>query len=381
MLFQSSLRQELAKSFGATVVVLVTIVLTMMLIKTLGQASRGYVNPSEVSLVLGYAMLGDLHTILTMSLFIATVSTLSRIYRDNEMIIWLTGGSRLIDFVRPLLSFAWPILVLIMALSIWVWPWSYQQTQDLKDRFEKRGDLERVAPGQFQESANGQKVFFIEKDLAQDKEGKNVFMVANERDRQTITSARTGHVEKINDQRFLMLSNGQRLEISNTDRSMKLSEFEEYATRIDNDAFAKNPPIARTTPTWTLITEPTNNHLGELSWRLGMGFAAFNLMLIALALAQVNSRAAKGRHTLTALFVFIVYENMVNLGQTWIEQGRLGFFELMIPLHLGLALLAAFILWTRHIGFTWEFNTGRVMAFADLIKAQYRVKTNTNAKP
>ena len=69
MLFQSSLRQELAKSFGATVVVLVTIVLTMMLIKTLGQASRGYVNPSEVSLVLGYAMLGDLHTILTMSLF------------------------------------------------------------------------------------------------------------------------------------------------------------------------------------------------------------------------------------------------------------------------------------------------------------------------
>jgi lipopolysaccharide export system permease protein len=381
MLFQSSLRQELAKSFGATVVVLVTIVLTMMLIKTLGQASRGYVNPSEVSLVLGYAMLGDLHTILTMSLFIATVSTLSRIYRDSEMIIWLTGGSRLIDFVRPLLSFAWPILLLIMALSIWVWPWSYQQTQDLKDRFEKRGDLERVAPGQFQESANGQKVFFIEKDLAQDKEGKNVFMVANERDRQTITSARTGHVEQINDQRFLMLSNGQRLEISNSDRSMKMSEFEEYATRIDNDAFAKNPPIARTTPTWTLITEPTNNHLGELSWRLGMGFAAFNLMLIALALAQVNSRAAKGRHTLTALFVFIVYENLVNLGQTWIEQGRLGFFELMIPLHLGLALLAAFILWTRHIGFTWEFNTGRVLAFTDLIKAQYQVKTNTIDKP
>ncbi len=381
MLFQSSLRQELAKSFGATVVVLVTIVLTMMLIKTLGQASRGYVNPSEVSLVLGYAMLGDLHTILTMSLFIATVSTLSRIYRDSEMIIWLTGGSRLIDFVRPLLSFAWPILLLIMALSIWVWPWSYQQTQDLKDRFEKRGDLERVAPGQFQESANGQKVFFIEKDLAQDKEGKNVFMVANERDRQTITSARTGHVEKINDQRFLMLSNGQRLEISNSDRSMKMSEFEEYATRIDNDAFAKNPPIARTTLTWTLITEPTNNHLGELSWRLGMGFAAFNLMLIALALAQVNSRAAKGRHTLTALFVFIVYENLVNLGQTWIEQGRLGFFELMIPLHLGMALLAAFILWTRHIGFTWEFNTGRVLAFADLIKARYQVKTNTIDKP
>jgi hypothetical protein len=38
MLFDSSIRKELARSFGATLVVLVTVVMTMMLIRTLGQA-------------------------------------------------------------------------------------------------------------------------------------------------------------------------------------------------------------------------------------------------------------------------------------------------------------------------------------------------------
>jgi hypothetical protein len=65
MLFHSTLRKELARSFGATLVVLVTIVMTMTLIRTLGLASRGSVNPQEVMMVMGYTVLGYLPTILT----------------------------------------------------------------------------------------------------------------------------------------------------------------------------------------------------------------------------------------------------------------------------------------------------------------------------
>ena len=53
MLFHSSIRKELARGFGATLVALVTIVMTMMLIRTLSQAAKGAVNPSEVMMVLG----------------------------------------------------------------------------------------------------------------------------------------------------------------------------------------------------------------------------------------------------------------------------------------------------------------------------------------
>ena len=115
---------------------------------------------------MGYTVLGYLPTILTLCLFIAIVSTLSRMYRDSEMVIWFASGRGLGGFLAPLFRFAWPILLVIALLALFVWPWANQQTQDMKDRYEQRGDLERVAPGQFQESASGNRVFFIDKDTA-----------------------------------------------------------------------------------------------------------------------------------------------------------------------------------------------------------------------
>ncbi|MDO9196348.1 MAG: LPS export ABC transporter permease LptF, partial [Rhodoferax sp.] len=64
MLFHSSIRKELARSFGATLIVLATVVMTMTLIRTLGQASRGSFNPSDVMLVMGYTVLAYMPTIL-----------------------------------------------------------------------------------------------------------------------------------------------------------------------------------------------------------------------------------------------------------------------------------------------------------------------------
>lgn len=157
MLFHSSLRKDLARNFGATLVILVTIVMTIILIRTLGQASRGSVNPSEVMLVMGFSVLGQMTTIITLSLFIACVATLSRMYGESEMVIWFSSGQGLGQFIQPLFRFAWPILLVVALLSLFASPWSHQQIQDLRQRFEKRNDVERIAPANFksQRAATG----------------------------------------------------------------------------------------------------------------------------------------------------------------------------------------------------------------------------------
>src|SRR6476620_4305322 len=233
MLFHSTVRKELARSFGASLVVLVTIVMTMTLIRTLSLASRGTVNPEEVMMVMGYTVLGYLATILTLSLFIAIVGTLSRMYRDSEMVIWFSAGRGLSSLLRPLFGFAWPVLAVTALLALWIWPWANQQTQELKDRYGRRGDLERVAPGQFQESASGRRVFFLDKDTPDNKSGKNIFISTIEKDKETVTSARTGRVETIGDSQVLLLSNGQRLENSLKGEGLRISEFEQHGTRVD----------------------------------------------------------------------------------------------------------------------------------------------------
>jgi lipopolysaccharide export system permease protein len=353
MLFHSSLRKELARSFGATLVVLVTIVMTMTLIRTLGQATRGSVNPQDVLMVMGYTMLGYLPPILTLCLFIAIVGTLSRMYRDSEMVIWFAAGRGLSAFLGPLFRFAWPVLIVVAALALIVWPWANQQTQELKERYGKRGDLERVAPGQFQESASGTRVFFLDKDTPDNKTGKNIFISTNEHGKETVTSARSGRIEDIGEGQFLVLSDGQRLE--STGGQLKISEFRELASRIGaNELAASDIAPAKARSTLALVREPTSLHLGELAWRLGLALAALNFVVIAVTVSSVNPRAGRSGNLVFALFAFVVYFNLLNLGQSWVSSGQVGFAALLLTLHGG--VLAGGLIWLAKQHNNWTLR-------------------------
>ncbi|BEP54834.1 LPS export ABC transporter permease LptF [Variovorax sp. V118] len=342
MLFHSSLRKELSRSFGATLVVLVTIVMTMMLIRTLGLASKGSVNPQEVFLVMAYTVLGYMPTILSLSLFIAIVGTLSRMYRDSEMVIWFSSGRGLADFVQPLLRFAWPVLLLIAAMALVGWPWANSQTIGMRQQYEQRSDIERVTPGEFRESSGRLRVFFIDKDTPDGATATNVFIWAVERGLQITTSARSGRIEDIDNHRFLLLSNGQRLERPLfTESGLKISEFKTYGTRAGGSSNAtgdSTPTRARST--LSLLRDRSDASLGELGWRFGMLLAAINFVLLALTVSSVNPRVGRSGNLVFALFAFVVYYNLLNLGQSWISSGRYGMGSFMLLLHGGVFLFA-----------------------------------------
>ena len=352
MLFQSSLRKELSRSFGATFVVLFTIVVTMMLIRTLRLAARGSVNPSEVFLVLAYTSLGYLPTILSLCLFIAIVATLSRMYTESEMVIWFSAGRGLGTFVRPLFQFSWPILILIAALSLVGWPWANSQTQGMRDRYQARGDIDRVAPGEFQESPGRNRVFFIDKDTADGTTANNIFISEVEKDTQVVTSAQTGRIESIDNSRYLMLRNGQRLERPLDKSELQISEFEVYAARLGanskggRDAPASDRPRVR--PTMDLVRDPTPPNLGQLGWRLGMLLAAVNFVVLALTVTSVNPRVGRSANMLFALFAFVIYFNLLNLGESWVASGQFQLGSYLLMLHGGVLVGALLWLAKRH---------------------------------
>lgn len=356
MLFHSALRKDLSRTFGATVVVLVTIVMTIMLIKTLGAASRGSVNPSEVMLVMGLTVLGQLTTILSLSLFIAIVATLSRMHSESEMVIWFSSGRGLGSFVRPTLRFAWPILLGILCLSLFVWPWSNQKILQLQQRYEKRQDIERIAPGQFQESAGGQRVFFVDKDSPDVRSGMNVYVSSMDGRSQTVVTAKQGRVEYRGADKFLVLHQGQQMHRNLDTEDIRITQFEDYEIVVDQRVVPSQQLTAsKLIDSQDLILQPVALHLGELSWRLGLGLSAFNLLLLALALASVNPRVGRSYHLALALFAFMAYYNLVNLGQNWIALGKVSFGPYMLGLHGGVLVLALTWLRARHLNFSWRY--------------------------
>jgi len=357
MLFDTTLRRELARTFGGTLIVILTIVLTMMLIRTLGQAAGGVVAPQDVVLLLGFTALGHLPTMLALSLFIAVVATLGRMYRDSEMAIWFASGIALTRFVRPVLRMGWPVLLVVALLVLFVWPWGNQQSTDLRVRYQQRSDLSRVAPGVFQTSRDGKRVFFIERDSPDAANARNVFILANNGTRESVTSARSGRLEVIDGERWLVLERGQRNESDTASGDKLLSSFESYRVLAGERAVSRaEERPARAMRSIELLRTPTLRNQGELVWRLGLLCGASNLLLLGIGLAATNPRRASNWNLLLALLGFVVYYNFINLSQAWVAGGRFGMGGALVGLHGGAFALALALLWWRDHATVWRLR-------------------------
>ena len=232
MLFDSSVRRELWRSFSGTLVVLLTVLLTMVLIRILSQATKGALAPTDVGLVLSYTVIGQLPVLLALALFVSVVTVLSRIWRDSEMVVWQASGARQASFIRPLLGMAWPVLLMVAAAALLARPWAQNQTQILKYRYEQRSDMARVAPGQFQVSADGKRVFFIDSHSDGLQAGRNVFMVTTADGQEAVVTANQGQVQVLEGQRFLVLTHGERTQTNLDTGEKALSRFETAKVRM-----------------------------------------------------------------------------------------------------------------------------------------------------
>lgn len=351
MLFDSSLRRDLSRSFAATLIVILTITITMFLIRTLAQATSGAVSPQDVVLLLGYISLQNIPIILSLSLFIAVVGTLTRMYRDSEMVIWFASGVGLLRFVRPVLGLAWPVLLVVALLALFAWPWSNREIEVMKYRFEQRSDLSRIAPGQFQSSNDGRRVFFIEREAGEGQLARNVFVMEQREGGESVTSARSGRIETTDGQRYFVLENGQRNDLELATGEKKVASFETYrvlAGDVRRSALDDLPPRARSS--WQLLALPTPRHLGELSWRIGVAVGGINLVLLGIGLAAGNPRRAGSWNLLFALLSFVIYYNLVNLTQAWVTSGKLAMVSALVLVHGGTFTLALALLWWRERG-------------------------------
>ena len=103
MIFQRAIRREFTHSAAGVFVALFAILLTTQLIRLLGQAAQGSIAPEAVVALLGFAALNYVPTLLSLASFIAILLSLSRSYRDSEMVVWFSSGLSLAAWVRPVM--------------------------------------------------------------------------------------------------------------------------------------------------------------------------------------------------------------------------------------------------------------------------------------
>lgn len=354
MIFRRAVRREFANTAAGVFVALFSILVSTQLIRLLAQAAGGKLPSDAVIALLGFGALNYLPVLLSLTVFVSVLLTLSRAYRDSEMIIWFSSGLPLTAWVRPVLRFAAPIVLLVAVLSTVVSPWAQSQSETYRRRLETRNDVSSVAPGAFRESAGGERVFFVESLNPDSTEVRNVFVSSVQSGRLGVMVAAFGHTRvEPNGDRFLVLERGRRYEGAPGTTEYRVMEFERYALRIETRDPRAGEFATRALPFSELVAKPTASHLAEILWRVGQPLAALTLALLAIPLSFVNPRAGRANNLIFAILVFMLYNNLLSLCQAWVAQGRLGFGVGVWAVHCAMFLLMVLLFYRRISLYAW----------------------------
>jgi len=326
MIFLRTLLREFANLAVAVFLSLFLIALTTRLIRLLGQAAGGKIPSDAVVAFLAFSALNLLPILLSLTLFITVLLALNRSWRDSEMVIWFNSGLSLAAWIRPVLIFAAPLVLVIAALSFFISPWAVQKGEQYRSRVDSRDDLSRIEPGAFGESRNRDRVFFVESIAGDKTTVQNVFVTSTQHKRAGVMMSERGFTEEApNGDRFLVMLSGRRYEGTPGAADFSLMEFERYATRLQTKEGSEPVTTQKSTSTLGLLEDPSRVNLAELSWRIGIPLSALILALLAIPLSFVNPRAGRSVNLLFALLTYMVYSNLLSISQARVAQGKLPF--------------------------------------------------------
>ncbi len=348
MLFKRSLLQELVGSAIAGFIILIGIFIAQRVAYYIGIAAAGNLASDAINTLLGFSMIRFLPMLLSLTIFLSVLLTLTRCYRDSEMVIWFSSGLSISNWVRPVLTFALPIIIVIAFLSLFVTPWALNKSNDFKNQLKSRDELASISPGVFKESHGADRVYFVESFDEQGNIVKNIFVQSIQHQRLGIIVASQGSREiAANGDSFLVMKNGRRYEGKPNTPEFSTTEFERYAIRIEAAEVKQKPPTTQSKASIELLKSRNAVANAELQWRLAMPISAFVLVLLAIPLSYVEPRSGRSVNVMMALMIYVIYNNLLSIMQAWLAQGKISPSVGLWPVHLFFLLLMAYLFYRR----------------------------------
>jgi lipopolysaccharide export system permease protein len=273
------------------------------------------------------------------------------------MVVWFASGQSLARWIRPVLLFGLPMVVLVAALALFATPWAKMKSTEFIQRFEKREDLKRVAPGQFRESTSANRVFFVEGSTGGSTVVQNVFVNSVDEGVNAIVVAKEGVIEPDGKGgQYLVLKNGRRYLGQPGRADFQSMEFERYRMRVGTQVpvvGADMPADAMSTA--ALLAVPNQFTRAELLYRISAPIMCVVLMLLAIPLGFVNPRAGSSANLILAMLIFFTYSNLTKLFEASVKQGKMGFGMAWWPLHLfALLTVLALFAWRLNVNHRWH---------------------------
>ncbi len=317
--------RETLKSQLAILFILLLIFFCQKLVRILGAAVDGDIPTNLVLTLLGLGVPEMAQLILPLSLFLAILMTLGRLYTESEITVMHACG-----LGKSVLVKAAMILMLmtaaVAAINVaWLGPWSSRYQDEVTKNAKANPGAAALAAGQFQTSSDGNAVMFIEN--VKGNHFGHVFLAQlrpKGNARPSVVLGDSGHMEQRKDgSQVVTLDKGTRFEGTAMLRDFRITDFSNYQAVIGYKEAVLDPNDSDQASMSSLIENKTPPFRAELHWRLTLVVSVLIMALMVVPLSVVNPRQGRVLSMLPAMLLYLIFFLLQSSLRSSGSKGRL----------------------------------------------------------
>ncbi len=350
IILQKYVFREWLLTFLATAAVLLVVMIGVALGEMLQDIAGGRIPSGLLGILILLKLPDVLGTILPLSVFIAIIWGLGRLYRDQEMAVMRASGFHWRLLLRPLFNLLLPVSALLLLIGLLLTPAASALSQGkIEDAFRNAAEW-GLQTGQFHVLSGGDLVLYVE---AVEKDGRtlqHVFIQQQDEEREQVWAAEKGYYWMNEDtgHRYLTLENGRITEGGTDKLDFGQMRFSRNDLRLPDPEQRTRSDKLEARPTANLLFSRDPAEATELQWRITPSLVVIVLGLLAIPLAHSAPREGRGGRALLGILAYIVYGNALYTCRNFMTKGDFPTLPGLWWIHLVMLLVA--VIWLQRQG-------------------------------
>ena len=337
--------REAGLTWLAVTVVLLAIMLSTRFARFLGMAAAGVLPQDLLLKIVALSSIQYLVILIPVSLLMAIMLALGRLYKDSEMAAIAACGVRLRALYRPFIRLAIGLAAITAILSFSASPWAGRTADFLIKQSQQQLALSAFEAGQFKTIPGVPAVFYVGAIYPEQGVLEDVFIrTYGERGPGVVTA--TQGIEAVDTntgERSISLVDGHRYEGQAGDAQFRVLSFAEQGIRVAPPPFIYEASKRKVASTLSLLQSNSLEDAAELQWRASAPLSVLLLALLAVPLAHTTPRQGRYAKLILGIVAYVFYANMLGVAQAWVGKGQLPVWLGLWWVHAGVLLLAIWL--------------------------------------
>lgn len=312
------------ETFGSWLMVMAVLFLIFMtnqLADILGDAAGNRLPREAVLAIFGLTALRYLTLLMPITLFLGVTLALARLNRDGEMAAMFACGVSASRMLVPIGAFTLLLALGSAWLALEATPAASRRIEAIRFSAKQNAELTAIEPGKFTTPDSGDTVLYAREVVGD--ELRDVFLQAQRGDRVTVMLAERGRrsVDPSTGELSFALYNSRLYEGVPGEQKFLIVESDEQLVPIPSKKEDEFVEAVAAKPTMDLLRSSALADRAELHWRMSWPLSLFVLALVAVPLSRTSPREGRYARLGMALFVYVIYFDLLSVGRVWLERG------------------------------------------------------------